>query len=201
MAKIRKLFDKAQKDYFEKIYRAYFDRLFAYALVITKSEILAKDVVSDVFFNLWNTQTDLSAVKDLKSYLFTSAKNQAIRTLSHDPIHFDLHDYKQATSSIEWINPEELLVGKELDNFLDKVISQLPPQCGIVFRKIKENNKKYDEVAAELDISVDTVKYHLKTALKKIKVELEIHFKGTRTIDWFSASSIILISFETLFSF
>ena len=58
------------KSYFEEVYRAYFDRLFGFALVITKSESLAKDAVSEVFFNLWNSQTGLSTLKELKAYLF-----------------------------------------------------------------------------------------------------------------------------------
>ena len=40
------------KSYFEEVYRAYFDRLFGFALVITKSESLAKDAVSEVFFKI-----------------------------------------------------------------------------------------------------------------------------------------------------
>src|SRR5690606_42043092 len=63
MAKIRTLSERDHEDYFERIYSEYFDRLFAYALVITKSENLAKDVVSDVFFNLWNAKKNLSSVR------------------------------------------------------------------------------------------------------------------------------------------
>lgn len=191
--RLNKKLEIHQEKYFEEVYRAYFDRLYAYALVITKSENLAKDVVSEVFFNLWKTKTDLFSIKELKSYLFTSVRNQALRSLSNDPVRFTSDNYEQVTASIDDLNPEELLVGKELDEFLNEVIEKLAPQCALVFRMVKEDSMKYAEVAAELGISVDTVKYHVKTALKKIRVELEAQYPDTKVIDWVSIGSISVI--------
>lgn len=184
---------RKQREFFEEIYKENFDSLFAYGLIITKSESLAKDAVSEVFFNLWKAKTDLFSIKELKSYLFTSVKNQAVRILSNDPVHFHSNKYAQVTASIDNVNPEELLVGKELDEFINDVIEKLPPQCALVFRMVKEDRMKYGEVAAELDISMDTVKYHIKTALKKLRVELENHYPDTKIIDWVSTGSITLV--------
>lgn len=172
----KNLSQKQQEEYFEKVYREYFDRLFGFALVITKSESLAKDIVSEVFFNLWKAKTNLYSIKELKSYLFASIKNESIKVLSKDPVLFRSEDYEQVTSSIDKIDPEELLVGKELDQFLKEVIKKLPHQCALVFKMVKQDNMKYEEVATELEISKDTVKYHVKAALKKIRVELDDFF-------------------------
>lgn len=193
--------DNRQEQYFEEVYKAYFERLFGYALVVTKSESLAKDVVSEVFFNLWNARTDLTSIRELKSYLFTSVKNQAVRALSKDPAAFHSQNYEQVTSSIDKVNPEELMMGKELDEFISQVIDQLPPQCALVFRMVKEDNRKYTEVAEELGISTDTVKYHMKTALKKIRQELEDHFPDTTVINWISTGSTALIVSKLLLSY
>ena len=180
------------KSYFEEVYREYFDRLFGFALVITKSETLAKDAVSEVFFNLWNSQTDLSTLKELKAYLFASVKNQAIRSLSKDPTGFESENYEQLTSSIDKVSPEDLLVGKELDQFITKLINELPPQCALVFKMVKQEQMSYEKVALELGVSIDTVKYHIKVALKKIRTDLEEHFKDTPIIKWISTGCWIL---------
>ncbi|WP_258103453.1 RNA polymerase sigma factor [Marinoscillum sp. MHG1-6] len=181
------------KKYFEEVYREYFDRLFAYALVITRSESLAKDVVSDVFFNLYNAQTNLRSIRELKSYLFTSTKNQAIRCLSQDPLQFESENFDQVANSIDKVNPEDLMVGKELDEFLHQVIADLPDTCSLVFSLVREKGMKYSEVATELGISVDTVKYHVKTALKKIKSELEGRYDDSKVIDWYSTGLMMLM--------
>lgn len=193
--------DLDDKAYFEKVYQEYFDRLFAYALVITRSEALAKDVVSDVFLNLFSSQINLKSIKELKSYLFTSTKNQAIRSVSKDPFHFHSEKLEDITDSIDRVNPEELLVGKELDLFLQEVINELPATCGLVFTLIRERGLKYSEVADELGISVDTVKYHVKTALKKIKAELESRYDDTRVIDWYKTGQMsLLLGFSSILS-
>lgn len=198
MSKNNRLFWNDKSGDFERIYKDYFDRLFAYALIISKSEIIAKDIVSDVFFNLWNTNIDLASIKDLKSYLFTSVKNQAIRTISNDPAKFNFDNYQIATTSIDYINPEELLIGKELDQFLSETINNLPPHCRLVFKMVKENQMKYENVATELGISIDTVKYHLKIAVKKIKVELEAKFDERKIVRWVSNGSVIILISELI---
>jgi len=193
MSIVKKISGENSIEYFKSIYMEYFDRLFSYALIITKSEDLAKDVVSDVFFNLWKTKTDLAAISQLKSYLYACVKNQAIKTLASDPVRFDAESYHNAVASVEWVNPEELLIGKELEEFLESVIGGLPPQCGLVFGMIKERRMNHDEVAAELGISKETVKYHLKTAMKHIRRKLEDSFDGAEMIDWAPQGAIFLI--------
>lgn len=188
--------EKSREAYFEEIYKQYFQRLFAYALVITRSESSAQDVVSEVFFYLWNTKTDLFAVRELKSYLFTCVKNQAIRTMSSDPVHFEIDRYDQSVASIDQVDPEELMVGKELDEFIQSTVDQLPPQCALVFRMVKERNFKYQEVADELGISNETVKYHVKTGLKKLRAELEGHLSESKWIKWVSGGGVALIAAE-----
>ena len=174
--------------YFEKVYTEYFDRLFAYALVITKSESTAKDVVSDVFYGLWNSKKDLYTVKELKSYLYTSVKHQAIRAISKDFSKYHSDKYNLTIATIDGLDPEELLLGKELSEFVDKAVNKLPPQCGLVYRMVREDNLSYQEVAKELGISLDTVKHHLKTAIKKLKLELENHFMESKVVKWVSGS-------------
>ncbi len=163
---------KAVQQAFEK----YFDRLYAYAFVITHSESRAKDAVSEVFFNLWNSGRAIEDITHLEGYLFVAVKNQAVREASSDLAGFESFGYDQATRLIERINPEDLLIGQELEAFIAKVVDELPPQCRVVFRMIREENKKYKEVAEELGLSPSTVKHHLITAVRKIREALEEHF-------------------------
>lgn len=187
MSKIR------SDSYFEEVYKKYFDRLFAYALMITKSESTAKDVVADVFFGLWKSKKDLFTIKELKSYLYTSVKNQAVRSISSDFSRFRSDNYNLTITSIDEVDPEELLMGKELDQFINDVVNSLPPQCGLVYRMVKEDNLTYHEAAKELGISNDTVKHHLKTAVKKLKAKLENHFSESKVVKWISNGSMVIV--------
>ncbi|MAX26260.1 MAG: hypothetical protein CMJ19_17335 [Phycisphaeraceae bacterium] len=177
---------------FEQVFRKYYDELFAHALVITESEARAKDVVADVFFNLWNSGSDLSGIRQIRAYLYTSVKNQALKSLSADPLKFHAEDYELKLYSIETIDPQEIMVGKELQDFLHKVIIELPPQCGVVFQLFHDKEMNHEEIAKELKISVETVRYHLKTALKKIRSRLDKEFDNSKLVNWYFSLLIIV---------
>ena len=180
--------DVGHQHRFRKIYEDHFERLCAYAFVITNSRALAKDVVSDVFFNLWNSKTNLKEIKELKSYLFTAVKNQAINTLSKNPLNFNDSYKSMDILSVERLNPEDLMIGEELASIIHNTLEEMPAQCRLVFKMVKEENLKYQEVAQELGISVNTVKHHMVVALKKLRQKLDEHFTDTPIYKLISSS-------------
>lgn len=161
---------------FEAFYNAYFDRLYAYAKVICNSQYMAKDVVSEFFFNLWKNKTDFSKIQNLDSYFFISVKNQAIRMLSARTNEHDSVEEVRA-QSVELVNPEEVLLEKELRIKLDDIIDKLPEQCRLVFQMSREKGLKYSEIAAEIGISVETVKTQMNRAQNKLRQELIAYYQ------------------------
>lgn len=65
------------------------------------------------------------------------------------------------------------LLSKELEEEISNAINSLPKECQTVFLKSRMENKKNQEIADELGISINTVKYHLKNALKFLRERLE----------------------------
>ena len=66
-----------------------------------------------------------------------------------------------------------------------KSIDSLGDECKRVFRKSRFEHKKNEEIATELGISVNTVKYHIKMALTRLHQDLRKYL-------------ILLISFFSL---
>jgi RNA polymerase sigma factor (sigma-70 family) len=54
-------------------------------------------------------------------------------------------------------------------------INQLPEQQRRIYKLSREAGLTYDEIAAELNISRNTVKEHLRRAVSGIKAYLEMH--------------------------
>ena len=67
------------KKIFVNIYEENFERLIRYAFSITKEKGLAEDVVSQVFANLWDKKDRLHKIREVRFYLNTSVRNQAIK--------------------------------------------------------------------------------------------------------------------------
>lgn len=156
---------------FEAIYRKYFDKLYGYARAICGSQSLAKDVVSDFFYHLWKNETNLSNIENLEIYLLVSIKNRATRALTLEK-KATVENLEVLLETIEYINPEELLLEKELKDTLDKIINRLPDHGQLIFRMAKEKGLTHAEIAKELGISITTVKSQLKRSQSKLKAEI-----------------------------
>lgn len=166
--------------------------------MITNSQNSAKDVVSDVFYNLWNSNTNLGEIRELKSYLFTAVKHQAIRTVSDNPLSFESFHHRLELKSVEHLNPEDLMIGNELAEKINETLATLGPQCQLVFKMVREESRKYDEVAEELGISVNTVKHHMVAALKKMRLSLEEYAADTPVYKLISSLVSISVVFKPL---
>ena len=64
---------------------------------------------------------------------------------------------------------------KQYQESLAAAIDQLPPQRQKVFKLCREQSRTYDEVAAELGISRNTVKEHMVLAVKAIREYFKRH--------------------------
>lgn len=165
--------DNFRSQKFEAIYRRYFEKLYGYARAICGSQSMAKDVVSEFFFHLWKNKTDLSRIENLEIYLLVSIKNRAIQMLAKER-KADTSDnsFDLVLETIEYINPEELLLEKELKDVLDNIINALPDQGQLIFRMAREKGLTQSEIARELGISVTTVKSQLKRSQSKLRAEI-----------------------------
>ncbi len=65
--------------------------------------------------------------------------------------------------------PLGVLLERELEDELTRSIEELPVECRTVFKKSRFEQKKYEEIALELGISINTVKYHIKNALSLLQ--------------------------------
>lgn len=68
---------------------------------------------------------------------------------------------------------------QELESEIMQAIDKLPEECGRVFRMSRFEEKKYEEIACELNISVNTVKYHIKRALALLHEDLGKYLAAT----------------------
>jgi RNA polymerase sigma-70 factor (family 1) len=163
---------------FEKIYTAYYNKLFRLSLSIVKSEEVAEEVYDDVMLNIWERRKQLSEINNFTVYLYVSIKNASLRYLSRSSKISNV-DINDLTIEIEDMSPtaHEQLIALEFTDKINTTIANLSPQCKLVFKLVKEDGLKYKEVAEILDISIKNVEYHMGNALKKISNTISSDFK------------------------
>ena len=63
---------------FTKLYESYASRLYAFALHLTHSDALAKDIVQETFIKVWVRREQIDLDMSFNAFLFTMAKNQLL---------------------------------------------------------------------------------------------------------------------------
>src|ERR1035437_3405706 len=63
---------------FSALFVLFYDDLYTYSLKFTKEEELSKDIIQELFFNLWLSYPKLKQVEILKPYLLKCTKNLII---------------------------------------------------------------------------------------------------------------------------
>ncbi|WP_295720082.1 sigma-70 family RNA polymerase sigma factor [Mucilaginibacter sp.] len=139
----------------------------------------AKDLVQEVMVSLWKRRHRISVIKeeDLSKYLFTALK---YRTISF---------YTYASAQIKKAEsldiafeaaPDTLMENKELGKLLDAAINNMPEKMQLIFRMSREDDMPIATIAAQLDLSEQTVKNQITQALKRLRSAVLDHQTG----DW-----------------
>ncbi|MGQ7867842.1 RNA polymerase sigma-70 factor [Sunxiuqinia sp. sy24] len=160
---------------FTEFFDYYYSRMIQFAALIARSEILAEEVVLDVFLKLWEQKRTIASISNIETYLFVSVRNTAINTLKKDQkfvvdmlddAYIQLADYKASA--------ENLLIESEMLEALSVAVNNLPSKCKIIFKLIREDGFNRNEVARILNISVKTVDNQVVIAVRKIAEQLNI---------------------------
>jgi RNA polymerase sigma-70 factor (ECF subfamily) len=132
----------------------------------------AEEIVSNVFLKIWKKQGLLNFDKSIRSYLYTSVKNQCIDYLRKSNKPFLPYNYYSENAVATHSNPEDDFIYRELWEKANLAIESLPPECEKIFRMSRFHGLKYKEIAQKLDISIKTVEAQISKALKRLRVQL-----------------------------
>ncbi len=169
----------------EAAFDALFTRHYAGLLRYAKSLLpyptdAAEDVVADLFCALWTGRGQLGVPGSLAGYLYTAVKHRSFdklrqqrRSVVEAEDELPLHHSEAAHQQ-----PDQLLVFQELNAQLLAFIERLPERTRQVFQLHRDGGLTYEEIAALLGISLNSVKTHMFRALRFLKEAL--HASGVR---------------------
>lgn len=165
---------KGNKGAFEMVFKKYYSSLCVYVMKYCRDESTSKEIVSRFFFNFYEKRKTLQIETSLRSYLFRAVRNTALNYIRDNSkkVSEQESDADVLTLSLS-DSVHETLLGKELQEVIDDAIDSLPDQCRVIFVKSRFEDKKYKEIAKELNLSINTVETQMSRALKKLRVDLK----------------------------
>ena len=145
----------------EQLFRKYYARLRLMADRLLHDGEESKDVVSDVFTRLMQTD-HLPEEEKVEPYLVNAVRHQCMNNLAHRQVRHRV-ERLLPTDNIVYISESvEEQHYEELRRFVD---TQLSLQTRRVFQLRYDRHLKYQEIAAELGITQKTVYMHLHLAI------------------------------------
>lgn len=165
--------DTQLKRKFEVLFREHFTGLCYFARKYTGDLDSAKEIVHSVFLRIWENRSVFAWDKPAKSYLFTSVYNRSLNYI-RDNRRFISQEDSPALSVIadETVYSDNLETA-ELAVRIKIALQRLPEKCRKVFELSRFEEKKYTEIAEQLDISVKTVETQMSKALHILREELK----------------------------
>ena len=154
---------------FDHFYQLYSLPIYRKLLKMIKVDILAEELMQDVFVRLWDKRHLIEPGQPFKSYLYLIAQNLVHDFYRKVAREERLQSEIKAFSTELYLHTEERLFLKETKEILDKAINQLPAQQKLVFNLCKIEGKSYEEVSDALGISTSTINGHIVKATKNIK--------------------------------
>ena len=165
---------KGDRRAFSVLFEQHHNLVFNIAYKLTRSRLLAKEIVQDVFLKIWNKQADLSEIKNFGAYVNTIARNQtidALRVLAREALRtVEIEDSLLKRPDYQ---TEEEIQFRDTSRLIASAVQKLSPQQRKVYQLCHEQGLKYEEAAREMGVSPGTIHSHMKQALKNIRVYLE----------------------------
>lgn len=166
------LLKDGDEDAFAEIYSRYADSLAGFASSKLFDMDDAKDIVHDLFVKFWEERRQLQVDRNLKAYLFTLARYRIINKIRKNITREEYAGMVQAWDSGSEPDIERQIAAKELQQNIDNSLLSLSPRIKEIYLLSREEHLSITEIAAKLQLSEQTVKNQLTSALKHIRESL-----------------------------
>ncbi|GGK07226.1 RNA polymerase sigma-70 factor [Parabacteroides faecis] len=162
---------------FEVLYSTCYVYLCAVATKYIFNAEASREVVNDVFINVWNNRSTLTY--PVRAYLIRAVQNRCLNHLRQQRLQMvSMSDVQEHLLTIqeqqigEESHPLAYLENKEFEERIYSAVNQLPDKCRDIFVQYLYHNKSYDEIAECNHISPSTVRVQIKIGLSKLKTLL-----------------------------
>jgi RNA polymerase sigma-70 factor (family 1) len=160
------------KSAFNEIYIRYNALLLNHAFKKLQDVEQAKDLVQETFIMLWSKHLQLIPAANLPGFLVTSLRNKIFDYMSHGKVEAKYLDSLQDFLNTGSAETDYRVRENQLWTLIQSEIMELPPRMREIFTMSRTSSMSHKEIGAALQISEETVKSQIKSALKILRKKL-----------------------------
>jgi len=148
---------------FDEIFRKYYGALYTFARQFLDAD-QSHDVVTAAFEDVW-VNFALIKKETARSYLYKDVRNKCLDILRHSKYEQEYASFV-GKMTIYYNNVEDHIEELEKEKAIQDAIARLKSPTLEIFTACYVDHLSYKEVAEQMNISINTVKKHIKIALK-----------------------------------
>ena len=157
---------------FQRVFRATYPKVHAFALGFIKNEADAEDVAQTVFIKLWTKRAIVDKIQNVDTYLYTVTKNTVLNHLaSRKALTIDIQSVRGIKNRDA--TAQEQIEAQDLQLLIDMIVDNMPPQRQAIYKMSREEGLSNDEIAERLGLQKKTVENTLNMALRQIREMLK----------------------------
>ena len=158
---------------FLSLFKCYAPLIRPFARKITQSDADAEDIIQETFIRIWLYRDKLPDIQHLRKWIYTVAARECMRymrqRLSHEK---KTKAFENRQELPENTCPFRFVQYNEIHKIVNRVVDAMPSQRKRIYQLSRDQGLKPAAIAAELSLSVGTVKNVLSRALNDIRYEL-----------------------------
>lgn len=155
------------QDAFDALFRRYYGSVNNFIRSLVKQSFVTEDLTQDVFVNLWNSRHALGSVRNLNSYIYTSARNAVIDYMRRSRNIYCISTEMSEQADDELLDERYFAVEKEL--LIRMAVESFPERRREIFRMSRFEGMSNNEIAEQLGISKKTVENHINLATRDLR--------------------------------
>ncbi|SMO42199.1 RNA polymerase sigma-70 factor, ECF subfamily [Saccharicrinis carchari] len=154
---------------FKEIYENMFYSLCLYGYKMISNEDVVRDIVQESFISVWNKRSEFNSLVGTKSYLYTAVRNNILNHIRDSKtVSIEQHTFKEEEESAEF---NSQILKEESYKLVRDAVNNLPDQTQKIIM-LTLNGCSNQEIADELEISINTVKSLKKVGYAKLRKKL-----------------------------
>ncbi|NGM60821.1 RNA polymerase sigma-70 factor [Sphingobacterium sp. SGG-5] len=159
----------SDKEAFREVFDRYHRKVYQFAYSFLKDSAQSEDVVQEAFLQFWLYRQNLAVDVPIAPLLFTMTRRVILnywrKCATSDKFRQQLlQAFEQASN-----DTEAYVVSRDIERISEEALQLLTEQQRTIFLLSREEGLTYAEIAEQLHISRNTVKYHLTNALNTFR--------------------------------
>ncbi len=162
------------REAFEILYKKYWESSYSIAYWLLMDREGAKDIVQELFIDLWIKRDQINIVSNFEGYLKIALRNRVfsyIKSSAKQKVRIE--GLIRETEDSVATTAQEIYNEKELRSLYQAELQKLPPKMKEVFILNKEEGLSIQEIAQKFSVSEQTIRNQLSSSIKRVRTSLE----------------------------